>query len=317
MVWFDRHRRLRDQLSAYIDGELDERAAERLEAHLAGCAPCREQVEQLRATSAALRALPEIDPPRSFALSPERAAERGPAPSPSLPTLAIGMRLATAGAAVALAAVILVDLGDSGGEGPGGVPQAQVSYDRDEALRGENYETHQNGPAPEEPSNELDGATGGVGGADVGDVAPTSGEDAATDGDMAGGPAAGGGGGGGTGTDAGGGAGGAGTGGGDGGGTGGDTGEEVSDTLPSRSEDTDSSALEAPDAQTNRDKVIEDVPASPEPESGAGDDADAAPDDDGGGIEVLTVVEIALGVALVAFGVGSILSVRRQRERQT
>ncbi|KKK65065.1 hypothetical protein LCGC14_2977880, partial [marine sediment metagenome] len=40
MFWFNRHRRLRDQLSAYIDGELDASAAERLERHLAECGRC-------------------------------------------------------------------------------------------------------------------------------------------------------------------------------------------------------------------------------------------------------------------------------------
>lgn len=115
MFWFDRHRRFRDQLSAYIDGALDPPAAARLEAHLAQCAPCRVELEQLRATVAALRELPEAEAPRSFALSPERAAVRRPA-VPAAP-LAFGARIAAAGVAVALAAVLVVDLGDLGGDG--------------------------------------------------------------------------------------------------------------------------------------------------------------------------------------------------------
>ncbi len=115
MFWFDRHRRFRSQLSAYIDGELDPPAAARLEAHLGECAPCRTELEQLRATVAALRELPEAEAPRSFALSPERAAVRRPA-VPAAP-LAFGARMAAAGVAVALAAVLVVDVGDLGGNG--------------------------------------------------------------------------------------------------------------------------------------------------------------------------------------------------------
>ena len=116
MLWFDRHRRLRDQLSAYIDGELDSPAAERLEGHLAECERCRVELEHLRATVAGLRNLPEVEPPRSFALSPERVV--APRPHlPATPPLAIGARIAAAGLAAALAAVLVVDLGDIGGNG--------------------------------------------------------------------------------------------------------------------------------------------------------------------------------------------------------
>jgi hypothetical protein len=115
MFWFDRHRRFRGQLSAYIDGELDPPAVARLEAHLGECAPCRTELEQLRATIAALQELPEAEAPRSFVLSPERAAVRRPA-VPAAP-LAFGARMAAAGVAVALAAVLVVDVGDLGGNG--------------------------------------------------------------------------------------------------------------------------------------------------------------------------------------------------------
>src|SRR4030042_1033161 len=79
MFWLDRHRRFRDQLSAYIDGALDPAAARRLEAHLGECEGCWAELEQLRSTVAALRELPEAQVPRSFALSPERVAVRRPA----------------------------------------------------------------------------------------------------------------------------------------------------------------------------------------------------------------------------------------------
>ncbi len=115
MFWFNRHRRLRDQLSAYIDGELDASAAERLERHLAECGRCSQEMEQLRATVAALQELPAVEPPRSFTLSPERVAPRPPMPVAS--PLAFGARIAAAGVAAALAVVLVVDLGDFGGDG--------------------------------------------------------------------------------------------------------------------------------------------------------------------------------------------------------
>ncbi len=115
MFWFNRHRRLRDKLSAYIDGELDASAADRLERHLAECGRCRQEMEQLRATVAALQELPAVEPPRSFTLSPERVAPR-PRMSVASP-LAFGARIAAAGVAAALAVVLIVDLGDFGGDG--------------------------------------------------------------------------------------------------------------------------------------------------------------------------------------------------------
>jgi anti-sigma factor RsiW len=136
MFWFDRHRRFRGQLSAYIDGALDPPAAARLEAHLAQCAPCRTELEQLRATVAALRELPEAEAPRSFALSPERAAVRRPA-VPAAP-LAFGARIAAAGVAVALAAVVVVDLGDLGGDGAMeevSTPQMMADREADEGEK--------------------------------------------------------------------------------------------------------------------------------------------------------------------------------------
>ncbi len=115
MFWFNRHRRLRDQLSAYIDGELDASATERLEHHLAECGGCRQEMEQLRATVAALQELPAVEPPRSFTLRPERVAARPPMPVAS--PLALGARIAAAGVAAALAVVLVVDLGHFGGDG--------------------------------------------------------------------------------------------------------------------------------------------------------------------------------------------------------
>jgi len=137
-LWPGAHRRFRESLSAYIDGELEAVAAERLEAHLAACEGCRLELGQLRATAAALRDLPEAQAPRSFTLSPkatrlgespERAAARRPLTGATSP-LALGMRLAAAGAAVALAAVFVVDLGGLAEDNEAGRVAPQAASDR-------------------------------------------------------------------------------------------------------------------------------------------------------------------------------------------
>src|SRR3989337_3917553 len=144
MLWPGAHRRFREGLSAYIDGELEASAAERLETHLAACEGCRLELEQLRATAAALRDLPEAEVPRSFTLSPkatrlgespERAAARRPLTGATAP-LALGMRLAAAGVAVALAAVFVVDLGGLAEDNEAGTTAPQMLADEDAAVPG-------------------------------------------------------------------------------------------------------------------------------------------------------------------------------------
>lgn len=160
MLWFDRHRRLRDQLSAYLDGELDESAVAGLEGHLAECDSCRLELEQLRAAAAALRELPQAEAPRSFTLSPDQVAPR-PAPAPAGP-LAIGMRMATAGVAAALAVVLVLDLGGFTGDG---VREDAPAPAMEPAA--EDRAAEQPAPADEPPAEAApDGATG-VGTADT------------------------------------------------------------------------------------------------------------------------------------------------------
>ncbi len=161
-LWFDRHSRLRDQLSAYIDGELKAPAAERLERHLADCGRCRAELEQLRATIGALRELPEAELPRSFALSPERVAAPRPA-LPAAPPLAFGMRIAATAVAAALAVVLVVDLGDIGGDGPteeAAAPQMltgrQADEDALEAPAGAAAPDEAEGASPFEPGDDSE-----------------------------------------------------------------------------------------------------------------------------------------------------------------
>lgn len=98
-----------DRLSAYIDNQLTpaERAA--LELRLTAEPELREMLRDLGLTVRALRALPAVTPPRSFALTPAQAgaARQRSARSPWFPAL----RLATALSALVLAVVVAGDLG--------------------------------------------------------------------------------------------------------------------------------------------------------------------------------------------------------------
>ncbi len=118
ILWFDRHRRLRDRLSAYIDGRLNRPQTRALERHIEECAACREQLAGLRAAVGALHDLPQADVPRSFALTPEQAAGPRPSrPAPAPSATATGIGLAGAALAAALVAALVIDLGGFRGDG--------------------------------------------------------------------------------------------------------------------------------------------------------------------------------------------------------
>lgn len=120
-----------EQLSAYVDAELEpsERAA--LEAHLPSCAECRSTLDALRATIADLRELPEIEPTEKdlWALRAAIARARTPAKR--------WQRAAWAAGAVAAAAIAVVAIVQPGGTGSS----------KDLAARGPGEDTAQSGGA--------------------------------------------------------------------------------------------------------------------------------------------------------------------------
>jgi hypothetical protein len=119
MHWLNKHTRLRNQLSPYLDGALSPTQKSALEGHLASCEACRGELDELRSTISATRELPQLDAPRSFALTPQMLNRRVAAPAPSVPPVALGMRLASAGVAVFLAVVVIGDLSGVGGGSDG------------------------------------------------------------------------------------------------------------------------------------------------------------------------------------------------------
>jgi hypothetical protein len=61
-----------EELSAYLDHELDSAAQARVADHVAGCHECRARLEGLRETAHAIRALPMETPPRRFTIPEQR-----------------------------------------------------------------------------------------------------------------------------------------------------------------------------------------------------------------------------------------------------
>src|SRR5687767_11572909 len=59
--------RAQEFFSDYLERTLDRPMTVALEAHLAGCAGCREDIEALQATFYALESVPEVEPPRDGA----------------------------------------------------------------------------------------------------------------------------------------------------------------------------------------------------------------------------------------------------------
>lgn len=103
---YRRHARWRTMLSSYVDGQLTEAEAAEVLRHLDSCGDCREELEALRATVGLLRTLPELDAPRSFAVTRSQLGAR----TRRAPRIVWATRAATSVAAVLLVVVVLGDV---------------------------------------------------------------------------------------------------------------------------------------------------------------------------------------------------------------
>ena len=101
-----RHGRLRTLLSAYIDGQVSESEASRMEQHLGRCDECRLELDSLRMTVGLLRDLPRLEVPRAFNLVV------APSPATYNRPVAWGAGLATSVAAFLLVALLMLDVFD-------------------------------------------------------------------------------------------------------------------------------------------------------------------------------------------------------------
>ncbi|NIS81371.1 MAG: hypothetical protein GTO14_14470, partial [Anaerolineales bacterium] len=137
-------RRELERLSAYLDGALSRKEAARLEARLQDEPELRAALEELRETVWLLRSVPELKPPRRFALSPEMVGVR------ERPRAYPRLQLATALVAAAFVFVIGIDLFGSAGMQRGMAPAAE----RDVAGEAVPMEA----PAVEKEAQEIDAA---------------------------------------------------------------------------------------------------------------------------------------------------------------
>ena len=119
LFWRSRHSLRDEELSAYVDGQLDAAARARVDAHLETCAACRDELAELRGLRQALSELPRVPAPRSFAL---READVGPTEVPrgggflsTAPAMLSGLTAAAVLAFVVLVGVDLSSVGSSGG----------------------------------------------------------------------------------------------------------------------------------------------------------------------------------------------------------
>lgn len=109
-MFFWRKHPIRDvDLSAYVDGQLEPPARDRLEAHIETCTPCREALAELRALRSALQELPPAMAPRSFALrEADVRVEAKPSLTPARPPALLGGLASVA--LVAFVALVGVDV---------------------------------------------------------------------------------------------------------------------------------------------------------------------------------------------------------------
>lgn len=131
-----------DRLSAFLDDELDDREALAVTHHVVACDRCRDELEELRGTRAAVRGLPPVEAPLAFMvesvlLGPAGADDRGPSLLALGGVVAVSVLLVTAfvlggdGGEVAPDLDVLVgDHVESVGGGPVVVPVTLESTDR-------------------------------------------------------------------------------------------------------------------------------------------------------------------------------------------
>ena len=126
------HHKIREDLSAYVDGEVTEAERHQVERHLETCADCRAEADSLRSLVGLLRRMPEIEPPRSFTLA------EAPAPVRGMPALQWALRTTALSTAFVLVVVFSADLagvlpGDPAGIGvapaPVNVQQSDMSQE--------------------------------------------------------------------------------------------------------------------------------------------------------------------------------------------
>src|SRR5438874_10691358 len=86
-----------EELSAYLDHELDSATQARVAEHVAGCDECRARLDGLRETAHAIRALPMETPPRTFTVPEQRRRTWRWAPAGWIGSAAVALLLIAVG----------------------------------------------------------------------------------------------------------------------------------------------------------------------------------------------------------------------------
>jgi len=86
-----------EELSAYLDHELDAPTQARIADHVAGCDECRARLDGLRETANAIRALPTETPPRRFTIPEQRRQAWRWAPAGWIGSAAVALLLIAVG----------------------------------------------------------------------------------------------------------------------------------------------------------------------------------------------------------------------------
>lgn len=130
LPFLNRHKWFTSRTDAYIDGELAADELSRFESHLTGCERCTAAIAAARTLKATVAALPEVELPRPFRLTPGMVASSAPAPKQQAGTpVYLGLVRAAAGlSAAAFAAVLVVNaLQSSGGASNDSAAQPEAS----------------------------------------------------------------------------------------------------------------------------------------------------------------------------------------------
>ena len=125
-------------LRDYFLKELPGPEGKQVELHIKTCAECREELERLRATEAALVSLSDEEIPQRLAFVSDKIFEPSPARRAWVAFWGSGARLGFASAAMLSAALVVYTVGGaqkSGGREEALTPQIQAAVDRAVAAR--------------------------------------------------------------------------------------------------------------------------------------------------------------------------------------
>lgn len=179
---FRGHRPDGDALSAYLDRRLTANEHAAVEAHVAGCAACREHLAGLQEVRATLRAIPQADAPRSFRV---RQADVQAAPKGVLREAAPWTRaLPALGGVAAAIFVVAVAIDVRGGGADEQLASGRAMSELSDttaraggivAESGDDASTSAGAPAPLAPGDSFDtGAGGGEGDSGAADAATSA-----------------------------------------------------------------------------------------------------------------------------------------------